>query len=266
MTVLVRPRDESRYHRLVDERRVVEPQVPVHDFSDGFGNQVWRLVAPAGRLRLVCDALAEVPPTPDPVLPGLPKTPVADLPDDTLVYTLASRYCQIDLFIGDAWKMFGSITSGWEQVQAICDWLKGNVVYGAGSTASTSSFEAYQARCGVCRDFAHLGVAFCRALNIPARYVSGYLPDIGVPPDPVPMDFHAWFEAYLDGDWRTFDARHNVPRTGRVLIAYGRDAVDAAFTTSYGGARLGNMKVWADEVDYSFSLGEGPATPAEGGQ
>jgi transglutaminase-like putative cysteine protease len=133
-------------------------------------------------------------------------------------------------------------------VQAVCDWIHGNVEYGSGSTSATDSLEVYEARRGVCRDFAHLGVTFCRALNIPARYVCGYLPDIGVEPPPTPMDFHAWFEAYLDGAWRTFDARHNMPRIGRILIARGRDAADGAWATAFGSARLARLDVWADEA------------------
>ena len=253
MMILVRPRDWHG-HRLLEEHRGVNPEVPIREYLDSFGNHVWRLVAPVGRLQLHYTAIAEVPPTPDPKHPGMPKTPVEDLPDEVLMYTLPSRHCQSDLFINDAWRMFGDITTGWEQVQAVCDWLHTNIAYGKGSTSSTSGYEAYQERRGVCRDFAHLGVSFCRALNIPARYVCSYLPDIGVEPDPTPMDFHAWFQVYLDGDWRTFDARHNRERTGRVMIAYGRDAVDVALSTSYGSAQLADIKVWADEVGESFGL------------
>ncbi len=252
----VQPRDKSRYHELVSSQYRIEPQDITRNYTDGFGNEVWRVDAPGGKLTLYQDAVAEVPPTPDPVLPDLPKVPVTELPDEVMVYTLPSRYCQIEHFIGDAWDMFGHVQGGWAQVQAVCDWLHENVTYTAGSTPTTSSYEAYRERVGVCRDFAHLGIVFCRSLNIPARYVSGFLPDINVPPDPNPMDFHAWFEAYIDGDWRTFDARHNIPRTGRVLIAYGRDAVDTAFSTSYGNLKLTTMKVWADEVSENFKLPE----------
>ena len=154
--------------------------------------------------------------------------------------------------------MFGDIQSGWEQVQAVCDWIHTNITYGKGSTSNTSSYEVYQASRGVCRDFAHLAVTFCRALNIPARYVCGYLPDIGVEPDPAPMDFHAWFEVYMDGAWRTFDARHNRPRIGRTLIATGRDAVDVAFATIYGGTQLTHMQIWADHVDAQFEIDRQP--------
>jgi transglutaminase-like putative cysteine protease len=257
MMLIVRPRP-SYGHRLLDELRLIEPRVPVHVYIDGFGNEVWRLLAPEGRLRVRYDALAEVPPAPDPVLPGLRKTPVEDLPDEVLVYTLPSRYCVSDLFIADAWELFGNIPTGWEQVQAVCDWLHTNIAYEKGSTSTTTSYDAYAARRGVCRDFAHLGVSFCRALNFPARYVCGYLPDIGVTPDPTPMDFHAWFEVFIDGAWRTFDARHNRQRTGRTLIGMGRDAVDVAFATIFGGTKLARMQVWADEVDPGWVLDRSP--------
>jgi transglutaminase-like putative cysteine protease len=252
---IVEPQPASPIHRLVEARRSVVPEVPIHQYVDGFGNSVWRWTAPEGRMVLRYDAVAEVVPTPDPVLPELAGTPVDQLPDEVLLYTLPSRYCPSDLVIADAWAMFGEAPDGWARVQAVCDWAKGNIAYGYGnSNASTSGYDAYQARKGVCRDFAHIGVMFCRALNIPARYVYGFLPDIGVPPDPNPMDFHAWFEAYLDGAWRTFDARHNRPRTGRVVIAHGRDAVDTAIMTSYGDSRLTGFKVWCDEVDDTAGL------------
>ncbi|MEP7288862.1 MAG: transglutaminase family protein [Chloroflexota bacterium] len=224
------------------------PEVPIHDYFDGFGNQIWRLVAPAGTLQVNYDAIAEVSPFPDLALSDLPKTPVEDIPDDVLIYTLPSRYCPSDLLINDAWQFFGHIEGGWAQVQAVCDWIHSNIAYRIGSTSVTTGWDVYQQGYGVCRDFAHLGVTFCRALNFPARYVCGYLPDIGVPFDPTPMDFHAWFEVYMDGMWFTFDARHNRPRIGRVLIARGRDAVDVAFSTVYGGTQLISLKVWADQV------------------
>src|SRR5579871_1639495 len=236
-------------NRLTEEQRLISPEVPIHQYIDGFGNQIWRLIAPPGTLHVSYDAIAETSPLPDLVQPGLPKTPVENLPDDVLIYTLPSRYCPSDLFISDASQLFGHVWGGWAQVQAVCDWLHDNIIYGAGSTAATTGWDAYQQRRGVCRDFAHLGVSFCRALNFPARYVCGYLPDINVPFDPTPMDFHAWFEVYLDGAWRTFDARHNYPRIGRVLIGRGRDAVDVALATVYGSAQMNNFQVWADQVD-----------------
>lgn len=253
MLLALRPRQEY-HHRIIEENWSINPLVSLHEYQDGFGNQIWRLKAPAGRLHIAYDAIAEVPSTPDPTLPNLPKTLVEEIPGEFLIYTLPSRHCPSDLFINDAWQLFGHIEGGWTQVQAVCDWLHTNITYSAGSTSNTSGWEAYQQRKGVCRDFAHLGVSFCRALNFPARYVCGYLPDINVPFDPAPMDFHAWFEVYIDGAWRTFDARHNRPRIGRVLIAWGRDAVDVAFATAFGNALLTDFKVWADQVEEHVAL------------
>ncbi|GAC1354647.1 MAG: transglutaminase family protein [Herpetosiphon sp.] len=253
MVVLVRPR-QWRDHRMLREYRTIDPEIPIDESEDSFGNHLWRIVAPVGLLHLRYDALVEVPSTPDRYLPGLRKTPIEELPSDVLVYTLPSRHCQSDLFIADAWNMFGHINTGWEQVQAVCDWIHTNIKYEKGSTATTSSYDVFHQRRGVCRDFAHLGVTLCRALNFPARYVCGYLPDINVEPDPTPMDFHAWFQVYMQGEWHTFDARHNRQRTGRTLIAAGRDAVDTALATIYGGTELAKMTVWADEVAPEFEL------------
>lgn len=245
---LVRPRERG-WHTLLTERRELAPALPVRAYADTFGNQIWRWVAPEGQMTMRYDAVAEVPDDADPVRADLPGTPVAALPDDVLVYTLPSRHCQSDLVMGDAWSLFGETPDGWARVQAICDWVHQNIEYGYGnSTSITSGYDVYQQRRGVCRDFAHLSVMFCRAMNIPARYVCGYLPDIGVPENPTPMDFHAWFEAYVGGSWHTFDARHNTPRIGRVLIARGRDAVDTAFLTSYGPSKLVGFTVWADQL------------------
>jgi transglutaminase-like putative cysteine protease len=241
----------------------VTPEVPIFTYRDGFDNHVWRWTTPVGAMRLAYDAVVEVDPTPDPVLADLQGTLVDKLPDEVLTYTLPSRYCPSDMVIGEAWRLFGDAPDGWARVQAICDWAHANVEYGYGhSTPSTTGYEAYQSRKGVCRDFAHIGVMFCRAMNIPARYVCGYLPDIGVPPNPTPMDFHAWFEAYIGGAWRTFDARHNQPRIGRVVVARGRDAVDTAILTCYGDSRLTRMRVWADAVDAAVS-GGGPVLARE---
>ena len=254
LLVLSPPQTYNHNHRIIEEQRTLNPAVPLSEYIDVFGNQIWRTLAPIGRLQIDYDAIAEVIPSADPVLMHLPKTPVENLPDEVIVYTLPSRHCPSDLFINDAWQLFGHIEGGWAQVQAVCDWLHSNILYGAGSNSSTTAWDAYQQRRGVCRDFAHLGVSFCRALNFPSRYVCGYLPDIDVPFDPAPMDFHAWFEVYLDGAWRTFDARHNRPRVGRVLIARGRDAVDVALSTVYGSPQLVSIKVWADQVSEHLRL------------
>ncbi len=236
--------------RILESKQLISPMLEAGAFrryEDRHNNLVWRVLAPQGELKIVYDVMLEVPAGLDPVLNDLPKTQIHDLPDSVIEYTLPSRYCPSDLFSAEAWDLFGNIVGGWAQVQAVCDLLYMRVAYSAGSTASTTALEAYRSQRAVCRDFAHMGISFCRALNIPARYVSGYLPDIGVPLTP-PMDFHAWFEAYLDGAWRTFDARHNTPRTGRVVVATGRDAADVAFSTTYGATNLANIRVWADEA------------------
>lgn len=240
--------------RVLQETQTTAPHVPVERLRDSYGNLLWRLVAPAGKFRLRYDALLEVPAPPDPSWPALPKTPIETLPGDVISYLWPTRYCPSDRLIGEAWRLFGHVEGGWAQVQAVCDWIHAEIEYGAGSTSTTDSVEVFEARRGVCRDFAHLAITFCRALNIPARYVCGYLPDIAVEPPPTPMDFHAWFQVWLDGAWRTFDARHNQPRIGRAVIATGRDAVDGAWVTVFGSARLLTLEVWADQVDRSFVL------------
>jgi transglutaminase-like putative cysteine protease len=254
---LVRPRERDA-HLLLEEATTTEPFTPILVWTDPFGNTLWRLTALAGPFRIRYDALVEVLSIPDPVLPDLPVVPVGELPDDVLPYLLPSRHCPSDLLAEDAWRLFGNTPEGWTRVQAVCDWMHANITYETGSVATTSADEVYRQRRGVCRDFAHLAVTFCRAVNVPARYVCGYLPDVGVPPDPRPMDFHAWFEAHLGGAWRTFDARHNVPRIGRVAIARGRDAVDAAWATVYGASRLVRLQVWADEVSPDATLASLP--------
>lgn len=257
MLFVVQP--QSRLHptgtrqRIIDQRPLGDAQ-GIHTYTDVHGNLIWRALAQPGTFTIGHDLIAEVTRHADPVLPHLRKTPVEELPDDTIGYLLPSRYVDSDLVSAEAWERFGHIQGGWAQVQAISDFLYDECRYGYGSNSTTTAKQAFDSKRAVCRDFAHMGVAFCRALNIPARYVCGYMPDIDITPDPVPMDFHAWFEAFLDGQWRTFDARHNKPRAGRVLIAQGRDASDVAFTTTFGSARLTQMKVWADEAEPSITL------------
>lgn len=227
----------------------IEPDIPVEEFIDSFGNRCGRILAPAGRLRLWNDAMVEDSGQPDPVNCNAQQHLVPDLPAETLQYLLSSRYCEVDLLSDIAWNLFGQTPPGWARVQAICDWIHSNIRYGYEYARPTkTAYEVYNERAGVCRDFTHIAITFCRCLNIPARYATGYLGDIGVAPLPTPMDFHAWFEVFLNGQWYAFDARHNVRRVGRVLMARGRDAVDVALTTSFGSNKLVKFNVWASEV------------------
>lgn len=261
--MLVRPRPDAD-QRPVYESRWLEPEIPLREYLDLYGNRCWRYTIPGGLCTLRYDAIVEISPQPDPVVPEAEQHLVQDLPDETLVYTMPSRYVQSDLLLDTAWELFGSTPPGWARVQAICDWVHGNVRYETGSSGpATTALDVYNERVGVCRDFALLPVALCRALNIPARYTFGYFPDIAVEPPDIPMDFHAWFEAYLGGRWYAFDARHNVPRIGRVVVGRGRDAVDVALSTSYGAARLVQMTVWADEVQEQPPAGPLPLADAD---
>lgn len=225
------------------------PHVPSEVYTDSFGNAVRRLVAPAGPLSLSRDAIYECDGAPDPVVPQARQVPVEEVPAAYLVYLLGSRYCETDRLSQIAWDLFGATPPGWARVQAICDFVHQHLTFGyAHARADRTAFEAFQERRGVCRDFAHLAVALCRCMNIPARYANGFLGDIGVPPDPSPMDYNAWIEVYLDHTWYIFDPRHNTPRIGRITVARGRDATDIPLTTSFGPHALKVFKVWTDEV------------------
>lgn len=227
----------------------LDPPIPVRQYHDAFGNQVSRFIAPAGQLRLRTDALVNDSGLPDRYVPDAIQHEVSDLPDDTLRFLLGSRYCETDKMMQIAWANFGHIIGGWNKVQAICNFTHNQIQFGYNFARNTrTAFEAYQERVGVCRDFAHLAVTLCRCMNIPARYNTGYLGDIGVPKDPAPMDFSAWFDAYIGGEWLTFDARHNIPRIGRVLIARGMDASDTSITTHFGPNTLESFRVMTDEV------------------
>jgi transglutaminase-like putative cysteine protease len=224
------------------------PAVPIDRYRDSHGNICSRFVAPAGLFRLYNSTLIEDSGEPDPTNPGAPQTPVQDLPPEVLRYLLASRYCEVDQLMNTAGDLFTSSPPGWSRVQTICDWVHANITFGYNFASPTKTArDVYADRRGVCRDFQHLAITFCRCMNIPARYATGYLGDIGVPSRP-PMDFSAWFEAYLGDRWWTFDARNNSPRIGRVLMAIGRDAADVAITTSFGNAWLKNFVVVTDEV------------------
>jgi transglutaminase-like putative cysteine protease len=227
----------------------VDPPVPMAAYRDGFGNWCTRIVAPKGRTRICADVVVNDSGAPDAVVPQAQQVAVPDLPEETLVYLLGSRYCETDRLSEIAWSLFGHAPAGWGRVQAICDFVHRHIVFGYEHARRTrSALEAYYDKTGVCRDFTHLAVAFCRCMNIPARYCTGYLGDIGIPPPYGPMDFAAWFEVFLDGRWHTFDARNNTPRIGRVLIARGRDAADVALSTAFGPNSLASFRVWTDEV------------------
>jgi transglutaminase-like putative cysteine protease len=227
----------------------VQPACAMSGHRDSFDNWCTRILAPAGPIRIFADALVDDTGLPDTVAPATHQTPVESLPADTLRFLLGSRYCETDLLSPIAWQLFGGTFPGWARVQAICNFVHHHIQFGYGFARSTkTAWEVYRERAGVCRDFAHLAIAFCRGMNIPARYCTGYLGDIGVPASDAPMDFSGWFEAFLDGRWYTFDARHNTPRIGRVLIARGRDASDVAISTAFGPSALTSFKVWTDEV------------------
>jgi transglutaminase-like putative cysteine protease len=234
---------------VVPDQMVCVPSIPMTGYRDSFGNWCTRIVAPAGDLRITSNALINDSGLRDVVNPQAMQTPVEYLPEETLVYLLGSRYCETERLAEDAWRLFGHGPTGWARVQAICDFVHGHIQFGyQHARRSKTAHEAFEERAGVCRDYAHLAIAFCRALNIPARYCTGYLGDIGVPPVNAPMDFAGWFEAWLDGRWYTFDARNNTPRIGRVLIARGRDASDVAIATTFGPNVLQRFTVWTDEV------------------
>jgi transglutaminase-like putative cysteine protease len=227
----------------------VEPGVDVELFHDLFGNQAARLRLPAGPSRLHSRTLIEDPGTLDAKDLGAPQRDLADLPPDVLRYLMPSRYCEVDLLSPIALELFGGTRPGWERVDAICTWVHTRVAFSyAAARATRGALDVFTERVGVCRDFQHLAIAFCRCLNVPARYAAGYLGDIGVPVAPYPMDFSAWFEAFVGGQWYAFDPRHNVPRIGRVLMVRGRDAADTALATTFGVHQLASFTVWTDEV------------------
>jgi transglutaminase-like putative cysteine protease len=225
------------------------PVTQVDVYTDSFGNICSRILARAGTLRLSTETVIQDSGEPDATAWGTPEIPVNELPPETLVYLLSSRYCEVDLMSSIAVELFGDSQPGWARVMAICTWVNTHVTFDYARTRATkTALDVYTERVGVCRDFQHLAITFCRAMNIPARYAAGYLGDIGIPATLTPMDFSAWFEVWLGGRWWTFDARHNRPRIGRILMATGRDAVDVAITTSFGAARLTGFTVVSDEI------------------
>ena len=235
---------------LVPDQMLIEPQVALDTYSDIFGNTCTRIVAPAGTTRITADALIQDCGRPDPTCAHAQEHPVESLPHDSLMYLLGSRYCETQRLMDDAWRLFGHLTPGWSRVQAICDFAHEHIAFGYHFARPTkTALEVYSERRGVCRDFAHLAITLLRCLNIPARYCTGYLGDIGVPIADTPMDFASWLEAYIGGAWHTFDPRNNQRRIGRILIARGRDAADVAISTGFGPNILQVFRVWTDEVN-----------------
>ncbi|WP_376988741.1 transglutaminase family protein [Bosea sp. R86505] len=262
----------SRRHDLVKPDRMVvtslldpDTVVPSTQYIDQFGNICRRITAPAGGIVLRAEGIVQDSGSLDPVDPAAAEVAPSRLPDDALVYLMGSRYCETDKLSAQAWSLFGHIPGGWQRVQAIVDFVHNHLTFGYDFARSTrTAAEAFEERVGVCRDFAHLAVALCRCMNIPARYCNGYLGDIGVPRDPAPMDFNAWIEVYLGGRWFTFDARHNMPRIGRVVIARGRDATDVAMVSSFGPHTLQRFEVVTEEIEEVASMPAMRTTPLQG--
>ena len=238
---------------VVPDHLIISPSTPITAYRDLFGNWCSRIVAPKGEIRLSTDAVVNDTGEPDVVAPCAYQHPMQELPEETLVFLLGSRYCETDLLSEVAWDLFDKSPTGWGRVQAICDFVHQHIGFGyKHGRATKTAWEAFNEGTGVCRDYAHLAIAFCRCMNIPARYCTGYLSNIGVPPPYGPTDFAAWFEVYLGGHWYTFDARNNTPRIGRVLIARGRDAADVAISNTFGPNTLKSFKVWTNEVSGRF--------------
>jgi len=254
---VLKPRLEGRV-LVMQERLSFGIGLPSYEFQDSHGNITYRSMFMPGRNEIRHDALVAVCSLPDSrEVPGQ-ILPVGQLPPEVLRYTLPSRYCDSDKLMNFAWNQFGQITHGLSRVQSICDWVHNNIEYRFGSgRPDLSASEVLARRHGVCRDFAHVAIALCRAFNLPARYVTGHLPDIGYVDPGTPMDFHAYCEVYLGQEWLTFDPRYNVPRIGRVKVAHGSDAVDGAFATIYGEAKLSHFEVWAYQVNpQAVSVGD----------
>lgn len=239
----------NRYPLPQGDELKVEPFTPYEIFIDQFGNRCTRLLAPEGTFALEGDGIVEVDGKPDLVDMDARELPTLELPHETLQFLHSSRYCEVDRLEDFAWKQFGQIPFGYRRVQAICDWVHNHIEFGYSHARNTmTAYDVFKERKGVCRDFAHLSIAICRSLSLPARYATGYLGDIGVPPSPDPMDFSAWFEVFLSSGWYTFDPRHNMPRIGRIVMAYGRDAADAALTTTFGPTVLEHFCVRTQEI------------------
>ena len=253
MHLLLNVHSDRRSDLVTPEVITFDPPVAAQQHIDTFGNVCTRIVAPAGRITMAADFTIADSGLPDAVVPEARQIPVQNLPDDVLMFLLGSRYCDTDKLSQTAWSLFGTTPEGWARVQAIVDYTHERLRFDyQRADATRTAHDGFMQREGVCRDFAHLAITLCRCMNIPARYATGYLGDIGVPRDPAPMDFSAWFEVYLDGPegprWYTFDARHNRPRIGRIVMARGRDATDCAISTNFGYAHLARFDVHTDEV------------------
>jgi transglutaminase-like putative cysteine protease len=248
MVCLLSVREERAPDMRVLEKIATTPETPTSTYKDLFGNICRRFVAPAGDFTLWGDGTIADAGLHDPIHPDAQEIPIADLPDDCLGYLMGSRYCETDRLSQIAWDLFGQVAPGWNRVQTICDFVHNHITFGYQDARSTrTAYDAYQERIGVCRDFAHLAIALCRCMNIPARYINGHLGDIGVPLLN-PMDFSAWMEVYLGGRWVTFDPRNNKPRIGRIVVARGRDAADVPLINSFGPHLLTGFRVWTYDV------------------
>ena len=250
MMLMLSVRPERHADLVSPEVLLASPDTPVHQYRDGFGNVCSRVMAPAGVVTLSSDFVLNDSGLHDEVAADAVQHAIEDLPDEAVVFLLPSRYCETDLMVEEAWRLFGGAAPGWARVQAIVDYAHERITFGyPHARATRTAVEAHSERMGVCRDFAHLAVTLCRCMNIPARYVTGYLGDIGVAPVDAAMDFSAWFQVWLGGAWRTFDARHNKPRIGRVLMAVGRDAADVALSTTFGSTQLTGFRVITEKIE-----------------
>ena len=255
--LVVNIHDSRSSDLVIPDRLTAEPSIPITSYHDAFGNRCHRLLAPAGQLRLTADSVIKDSGQPDRIVIAAGQDSVQDLPEESIVFLLGSRYCETDLLSQTAWQLFSGVTPRYARVQAICDYVHNHIAFNyQNARATRSAAEVYNERTGVCRDYAHLAIAFCRCMNIPARYCTGYLSDVGMPLPYGVGDFAAWFEALIGGRWHIFDPRNKVPRVGRILMALGRDASDVAIATTFGPNTLESFKVWTDEI----SEGEIPGT------
>lgn len=249
MVLMLNVRPERAQDLLAPDIIQCDPPLPIFRYYDVFGNLCSRVMAPAGTVTFRTEAIIQDPGVLDPQAPDAEQLPIEHLPPDTLMYLLGSRYCETEKLLAFAWSQFGHLPNGWPKVQAIIEYTNKHITFGyENARATRTAYEAWQERVGVCRDYAHLALTLCRCMNIPARYCTGYLGDIGVPPDTAPMDFSGWFQAFLGGRWYTFDARHGHPRIGRILIGVGRDAADVAISTIFGPNVLRTFKVVTEEA------------------